>query len=80
MYVRGTRAVSGGVGTRILAVVLVIWFAIGAMAAVQRHYFDSGTANCAHVGTVAVTILAGPLNYAGANPKVSKCHAPQPSK
>lgn len=80
MYVRGTRAVSGGVGTRILAVVLVIWFAIGAMAAVQRHYFGGGAANCAHVGTVAVTILAGPLNYAGANPKVSDCHAPQPSK
>ena len=29
----------------------------------------------------AVTILAGPLNYVGANPKVSlSCHLPQPSK
>ncbi len=79
MYTRGTRTTSG-VGTRIIAVALVIWFAIGAIAAAQRHYFDSGSANCAHVGTVIVTILAGPLNYAGANPKIGNCHAPQPSK
>jgi len=26
-----------------------------------------------------VTILAGPLNYVGVNPKVS-CHVPQPSQ
>lgn len=37
MYARGTRVVSGGVGTRLLAVVLVIWFAIGAIAGAQRH-------------------------------------------
>lgn len=80
MYARGTRTTAGGVGTRIIAVALVIWFAIGAIAAAQRHYFDSGSASCAHVGTVIVTILAGPLNYAGANPKVGDCHAPQPSK
>ena len=30
-------------------------------------------------GTIAVTILAGPLNYFGANPKVA-CKLPQPSK
>jgi hypothetical protein len=28
---------------------------------------------------VAVTILAGPLNYVGVNPKVS-CQLPQPSQ
>jgi hypothetical protein len=28
--------------------------------------------------TIVVTILAGPLNYVGVNPKVS-CHVPQPS-
>lgn len=78
MYARRTTA--GRAGTRMLSVLLVIWFAIGAAAAAQRHYFDSGSANCAHVGTVVVTILAGPLNYAGANPKVGNCRAPQPSK
>ncbi len=79
MYARGSRTTASGVGTRILAVVLVIWFAIGAVAAAQRHYFDSGAANCAHVGTAVVTVLAGPLNYAGANPKIGNCHAPRPS-
>lgn len=82
MYSRGTRtrATMGGAVSSVVALVLVIWLAIGAIAAGQRHYYDSGSANCAHVGTVIVTILAGPLNYAGANPKVSNCHAPQPSK
>jgi hypothetical protein len=27
--------------------------------------------NCAGAGTIVATIAAGPLNYAGANPKVS---------
>lgn len=79
MYTRSTRATTG-VGSRIVVVILLIWFVIGAIAAAQRHYFDSGTANCAHAGTVLVTILAGPLNYAGANPKITSCHTPQPSK
>ena len=79
MYARGTRPVAG-FGPRLLGVVLVIWLAIGALAAGQRHYYDSGAANCAHAGTVVVTILAGPLNYVGANPKVSNCRLPQPSK
>jgi hypothetical protein len=64
---------------RIGTVVLVIWLVIGAIAAGQRHYYSSGSQNCAGAGTVLVTILAGPLNYVGVNPKVS-CHLPQPSK
>ncbi len=82
MYARGTRTTAAGIGTRLIAVALVIWFAIGAIAAAQRHYFDRGSANCAHVGTVIVTVLAGPLNYAGVNPQIS-CASPtipQPSK
>jgi hypothetical protein len=63
----------------ILPVLLVIWFVIGAVAAGQRHYFGGGS-NCAHAGTIAVTILAGPLNYVGVNPKISSCTIPQPSK
>lgn len=64
---------------RILPVLLVIWLAIGAIAAGQRHYYSSAPSNCARAGTVTVTILAGPLNYVGVNPKVS-CRLPQPSK
>jgi len=62
---------------RILSVVLVIWLVIGAIAGAQRHYYTSKHASCAGASTIAVTVLAGPLNYVGANPKV-KC--PQPSK
>ena len=79
MYAQRTRPRTG-VGPRLVAVILIVWFAIGAIAAGQRHYYDSGAANCAHAGTVLVTILAGPLNYVGANPKVGACHVPQPSK
>ena len=64
---------------RIGSVVLVIWLVIGAIAAGQRHYYSSGSQNCAGTGTILVTILAGPLNYVGVNPKVS-CHLPQPSR
>ena len=65
---------------RIASVVLFIWLIIGAVAAGQRDYFSSGPANCARAGTVAVTVLAGPLNYMGVNPKVHACHVPKPSK
>lgn len=70
---RGTR-VSGIVG-----VLVVVWLIIGAIAAGQRHYYNDRAKTCAHVSTLLVTIVAGPLNYVGANPKVH-CHVPQPSK
>ena len=64
---------------RLGVVLLVIWLIIGALAAGQRGYYGSSSTNCARLGTVLVTILAGPLNYVGANPKVS-CRLPKPSK
>jgi hypothetical protein len=65
---------------RIGTALLVIWLIIGAFAASQRHYFNgSSHANCAKASTIAVTIIAGPLNYAGVNPKIS-CKVPKPSK
>ena len=57
---------------RLGSVILAIWLIIGAIAAGQRGYYGSSV-SCAHAGTVFVTILAGPLNYIGANPKVT-CH------
>jgi hypothetical protein len=60
------------------SVLLVIWLVIGFIAAGQRgdfrHSFD-----CSNVATGAVTILAGPLNYAGVNPHIN-CNTPSPSK
>ena len=64
---------------RLVALIVVVWLIIGVIAAAQRHYFSSARPSCAHVGTTVVAILAGPLNYMGANPKVN-CKAPQPSK
>jgi hypothetical protein len=63
----------------VLPALLVIWLVIGAIAAGQRHYYSGSGENCAKAGTTAVTILAGPLNYVGINPKIS-CSVPQPSK
>jgi hypothetical protein len=50
---------------------LVIWLIIGAIAAGQRGYYNSSNTSCATAGTIVVTILAGPLNYVGVNPKVT---------
>jgi hypothetical protein len=61
-------------------VLLVLWLVVGLVAAAQRGYFSSAPANCAKAGTIAVTVVAGPLNYFGANPKVHACHVPKPSK
>jgi membrane protein YdbS with pleckstrin-like domain len=66
----------GGLG-RVLGILLIIWLIIGAIAAGQRGYYTSSRGNCASVATIAVTILAGPLNYMGANPKTD---CPQPSR
>jgi hypothetical protein len=64
---------------RILSALIVVWLIIGAIAAGQRGYYSSSSTNCARAGTITVTILAGPLNYVGVNPK-TKCLIPQPSK
>jgi len=65
-------------GPSIAGVIVVIWLIIGAVAAAQRGYFSGSDTSCAKTGTVLVTIVAGPLNYVGANPKVH-CELPKPS-
>lgn len=63
----------------LIAVVVVVWLVIGLIAAAQRHYFRGPQKpTCAHIGTTLTTVIAGPLNYLGANPKVH-CKVPQPS-
>jgi hypothetical protein len=61
------------------SVLLVIWLFIGAVAAGQRGYYDGPVGSCTQASTIAVTIAAGPLNYAGVNPKLN-CTVPQPSR
>ena len=62
---------------RIITAVVLVWLVIGVVAVVQRGYLGSSSTSCAHFGTVAVTVVAGPLNYLGVNPKVT---CPKPSR
>ncbi|MBC7303431.1 MAG: hypothetical protein H5T78_21085 [Nocardia sp.] len=68
-----------GSSSRIISIVVLVWLLIGVLAAGQRGYYTERDQNCATLGTIAVTMIAGPLNYVGANPKVDNCELPQPS-
>ena len=66
--------------TSIGGVIVLIWLILGGVAAYDRGYFnDSGATSCAKASTVVVTIVAGPLNWLGINPKIT-CSIPAPSK
>jgi hypothetical protein len=66
----------------LIGIIVIAWLVIGAAAAWQRGYFgDDQDVTCKTAGDTTLTIVAGPLNYFGANPKVDcKVNAPQPSK
>lgn len=66
----------------ILAIIVIAWLVIGALAALQRGYFgDDRDVNCKTAGDTVLTIVAGPLNYFGVNPKVDcKVNVPEPSQ
>lgn len=64
----------------LIGVIVVVWLVIGAFAAFQRGYFgDDRDVSCKTGADTVLTIVAGPLNYMGVNPKV-KCKVPQPSE
>ena len=48
---------------------VLVWLVVGAVAAGQRGYFTHASQNCASAGTIAVAVIAGPLNYFGATPQ-----------
>jgi hypothetical protein len=58
--------------------IAMIWLLIGGAAAWQRHYFEIDEITCTKSADIALTVLAGPLNYTAVNPSVS-CTLPQPS-
>jgi hypothetical protein len=63
----------------LIGLIVVVWLVIGVLAAFQRGYFGNDRdVNCKTGSDTALTIVAGPLNYMGVNPKV-KCNVPQPS-
>jgi hypothetical protein len=66
----------------IIGLVVLLWLAIGVLAAFQRDYFtDDRDVSCKTAGDTVLTIVAGPLNYFGANPKVDcDVKVPQPSE
>ena len=59
------------------SVLVAIWLVIGGIAAGQRGDYQ-GPIGCSRASTIAVTIIAGPLNYAGMNPNVH-CSLQHPS-
>jgi hypothetical protein len=67
-------------GGGILGVIVLVWLLIGVLAAYQRDYFRNSESSCATAGTIALTVVVGPLNYAGVNPKVTNCNLPEPSQ
>ena len=64
----------------LISLLVVIWLVIGVIAAFQRGYFgDDRDVSCKTFGDTALTIVAGPLNYIGVNPKIQCQDAPEPS-
>ena len=55
---------------------LLIWLVIGGIAAGQRSDYKHPV-DCSSASTIAVTILAGPLNYAHVDPHIN-CSTPRP--
>ena len=63
-----------------IGLLIVIWLIVGVVAAAQRGYFNpEKDVNCRTTSDTVLTVVAGPLNYVGVNPKV-KCRIPEPSK
>ena len=60
------------------SLLLVVWLVIGGVAAGQRGDYQAGLGSCSKASTVAVTVLAGPLNYVGVDPDI-RCATPRPS-
>ena len=51
----------------------------GTLGAAQRGYYSGPLGYCSKFGMIAVTVLAGPLNYVGVSPKLT-CTMPQPTE
>jgi hypothetical protein len=54
----------------ILLLLVIVWFVLGASVANDRGYFDShADRNCTFIGSALLTVVAGPVNYAGFYPR-----------
>jgi hypothetical protein len=62
-----------------IGIIVIVWLVIGLAAAFQRGYLTGKQdVSCHSLGDTALTVVAGPLNYVGVNPKVH-CKVPTPS-
>ncbi len=66
--------------SRLFSTLVFVWLVVGVVAAFQRGYFTHMSQNCADFGTIALNVVAGPLNYTGVNPRLSNCVLPHPSR
>lgn len=57
---------------------VILWLGIGAAAAGQRGYFSTQNVTCTTGATIAITLVTGPLNYVGLDPKLL-CKMPSPA-
>lgn len=66
----------------LIGIVVIVWLVIGVLAAFQRGYLtNKNSVSCHSFGDTALTVVAGPLNYVGVNPKVHcSVKTPQPSQ
>jgi len=65
---------------KLLGLLVLVWLLIGVLATWQRGYFENSEMNCASAGTIALTVVAGPLNYVNVNPKFTDWQMTQPSQ
>lgn len=48
---------------------VIVWFVFGISAAHDRGFFDTAAPrSCTFVGSAALTVVAGPLSFAGVHP------------
>jgi hypothetical protein len=63
-------------GGGILGVLVLVWLLLGVYAAYDRGYFTNTENSCGSAATIALNVIAGPLNWVGdINPKTD-CNVP----
>ena len=56
----------------VVFLLMIIWFVLGASAANERGFFDPNKPrSCSFIGSASLTVIAGPLGYAGVHPKAN---------